>query len=372
MKSRSAAGSGSAGSRLPAIAIAMSSVTSSATCSTGLKAITATTSSTWPALMSRMVAARVMSSAARSTAYQPATWPRALMRQRIACSGWSRLRGGWRGGIGGSLGMAEPGYRNGGSSQPKNQLSPKTRCRAGLSQAGHDDPVQRHDRLDGEFQRLVRVELLKLDGAGATRAENLDVGERRLVLAGGDLRHDEIARPHRQARVHEHRLAGKIARLHRIADHIDRIGIGNPAQRRRRDDVANPVAVERELAVLAADRMPIDRDQRVEGVLKSHACVLRRRLGAGRFGAFAPQQPALGGFQPLGQLGHQAGALDGAGFDAVDALLRHADGGRELGLGEAGIAASLGDAPSERLGIDGSHAPHCTNFSVSVANYFFG
>src|SRR5262249_60100285 len=87
------------------------------------------------------------------------------------------------------------------------------------SLATHHDAVDRDDAVGREAELLSRIELLEADTLLVPPDIALDVGERRLALVRADLRPDEVANPHRQARIHEHRLAGEIARLHRGADH---------------------------------------------------------------------------------------------------------------------------------------------------------
>src|SRR5205807_5939337 len=85
--------------------------------------------------------------------------------------------------------------------------------------AAHDDAVNRHHPPDRKPQRLARIELLEPQHARVACDKALDVGVRRLAVLDRDLRDDEVAAPYRQARIDGHRLAGEIARLHRVADH---------------------------------------------------------------------------------------------------------------------------------------------------------
>src|SRR5580704_3586984 len=139
------------------------------------------------------------------------------------------------------------------------ELAASAPPRESLFVAAHDDAMDRDHLGGGKFKNLLRIVLFEPQPFRVLRDKALDVGVRNVVVAQCDLRHDKCAARDWQARIDEHHLAGEIARLHRVADHVNRVGAGHARQARRRQYFGDLVAVENELAVPAAHSMPVDR-----------------------------------------------------------------------------------------------------------------
>src|SRR4051812_26433852 len=189
-----------------------------------------------------------------------------------------------------------------------------------------DDEVALADLGARDAQFAVGVELAQYQGVAVPAHELLD--QHRFVLLVDD---DVAASDRRLERVDVQQPALLVARLHRIPDHVDRVGAAHPDQIVGPRGVADRAVLQKHLLFAAAPGRAADRDRLGPGRRP------RRHAGAGR--AAAPRR--LGARRDRGVVAGMAQHL----------LLRYAEKGGDLHrLGQLHVPLALQHARDRRGG----------------------